>query len=137
MNVIICTDSPILLNRLVTILSELSHLHVAGVTNTLDEAEAEIRKNNAQIFITAFHNIHKTVFKKLNGIKKNNNGLVVIVLTNNTAEQYLSQWKKAGADYIFDQAMHFTKLMDILAGFVYKNFLESLRSNYYDEKKPV
>ncbi|NJD23627.1 MAG: response regulator transcription factor [Melioribacter sp.] len=135
MNVIICTDSQIMRSRLITILSELSHIHVVAVTKTLEEAEMEIRKTNTQVVITAFHNIQKTVFKKLDDIKKNNSGLVVIVLTNNTTDQYLLKWKKAGADYVFDQAMHFTKLIDFLAGFVYKNFLEFLRSNYPNEKK--
>lgn len=129
MNLIISTDSPTMCSRLLTILSELTHAYVISVTKDLDEAEVEINKNNVQVFITAFHNIEKTVFKKLEDIKKNNSDLVVIVLTNNTAEQYLKQWENAGADYVFDQAMHFTKVIDVLSGLIYKKLLESLKSN--------
>lgn len=129
MNLIICTDSQILCSRLINILTELPHVRIAGITKNLDESEIEIRKNEAQVFITAFHRIQKTVFKKLNEIKKYNSGLVVIVLTNNTTDQYLLRWKKAGADYVLDQAMHFSMLIEILAQLIYENILKPLKSS--------
>jgi DNA-binding NarL/FixJ family response regulator len=129
MNVIISTDSSLLYGRLSTIFSELPDVNIIGITKDLDEAETAISKNEAEVFITAFHNIQKTFFTKLKEIKKSNNGLIVIVLNNNPADQYLTQWKNAGADYVFDQAMHFNKVIDVLSGLIYKNLLENLKSS--------
>lgn len=127
MNVIICTDSQILCSHLINILSELPHVSITGITKNLDESEIEIQKNEAHVFITAFHRIQKSVFKKLNNIKRYNSSLVVIVLTNNTADQYLSQWKNAGADYVLDQAMHFSRLIEILTSLVHENIVRPLK----------
>jgi len=137
MNLIINTDSPGLCSRLLTILSELSHAYVISVANNLDEAEVLINKNDVQVFITAFHNLPKDVFKKLKEIKKNNSSLIVIVLANNTTDQYLRQWQNAGADYVFDQAMHFTKVVDVLSGLIYKNLFESLKSNKSNQRDNI
>jgi DNA-binding NarL/FixJ family response regulator len=129
MNIIASTDSPILYNGLVKILSELPEIEIIGVTKDLNEAEVAISKYDVHVFIIVFHNMQKSVFNKLKEIKEHNHNLVVIVLSNNPADQYFTQWKNAGADYVFDLAFHFNKVVDVLSGYIYKNLLESLRSN--------
>jgi DNA-binding NarL/FixJ family response regulator len=129
MNVIMCTDSSVLYDRLTSLLSVLADVNVAGVTKDLTEVETAISSNNVQVLIIAFHRTDKTVFKKLNGIKNRHVNLKVIVLSNNRSEDYLSKWRKTGADYVFDQAMHFNKVVDILSGLIYKNLLEVLKSS--------
>lgn len=132
-NVIISTDSPLLCSRLITIFSELSHVNVKSVTKDLDEAESAISKSDVQVFVTAFHKIDRSIFRKLKEIKKENSSLIIIVLTNNLIEQYLTLWKNSGADYVFDQAFHLSKVIDILSELIYKNLLESLKSNKPDK----
>ena len=129
MNIITSTDSPLFYNRLSTILSDLPDINLLGVTKDLDEAEDLISRSEVGVFIIAFHNIQKTIFKRLKEIKENNRNLIVIILTGNLEKQYLEQWQDAGADYIFDQAFHFTKVIDVLSAQIYKNLLGSFKSN--------
>jgi DNA-binding NarL/FixJ family response regulator len=128
MNIIVSTDSPLLYNRLETILSEFHDLRIMKVTKDLNETEIILRNCPAKVLITLFHKIDKSVLNKLKQIKCNNRKLVVIVLNNNPADQYLTQWKNAGANYVFDQAMHYNKLIDVLAGLIYKDLLTTLKS---------
>jgi len=129
MNVLICTESPALYNRLETMLSVLSDFIIINFTSNLAEAETASAKTDVQVLITAFHNIKKSYFKVLKRMKNNNKNMVVIVLNNNPSDQYLIQWKEAGADFIFDQAMDVSKVVDVLTELGYKNLIENLRSN--------
>jgi DNA-binding NarL/FixJ family response regulator len=135
MNIITSTDSPLLYSRLYTILSDLPGVEIISVAKDLDEAKDIIGKSNIQVLIIAFHNLQKTAFKKLKEIKESNYNLSVIVLTNNFAEQYLVQWHNAGADYVFDQALQFNKIIDVLSGQIYKNLLGVLKSDKLHKKK--
>jgi DNA-binding NarL/FixJ family response regulator len=134
MNIITSTDSPLFYNRLSTILSDLPDINLIGITKDLDEAEDLINKSEVGVFIIAFHNIQKTIFKRLKEIKENNRNLIVIILTGNLEKQYLEQWQDAGADYIFDQAFHFNKVIDVLSAQIYKNLLGSFKSNRITNK---
>ena len=129
MNVTISTDSSLLCSRLQMILSEIPEVNITRATKNLDEANDVIKNNDVQVLIVAFHSIAQTFFKTLQEIKESNNDLIVIVLSNNPAKQYLTQWKNAGADHVFDQAFHFHKMIDVLSGRIYKNLLESLKSD--------
>ncbi|MFI5236308.1 MAG: hypothetical protein ACHQLA_00040 [Ignavibacteriales bacterium] len=129
MNVIINSDSEVLADRLSNALSVLADVQVTGVTKNLTEAEAAILKDNVKVLITAFHKIEKTDFKKLKDIKLRNINLVVIVLNSDSSDENLKKWRKTGADYVFDQRMHFNKVVDILSGIIYKNLLTILKSS--------
>src|SRR3970040_3060002 len=71
MNIIASTDSPILYNGLVKILSELPEIEIIGVTKDINEAEVAISKYDVHVFIIVFHNMQKSVRNKLKKIKKN------------------------------------------------------------------
>jgi DNA-binding response OmpR family regulator len=130
MKIITSTDSEAFYSRLNILLADLPGISISGATRGLEEAKQFLtNENDIAVLIVAFHNLRETIFSKLREIKNYKSNLRVIVLTNNFGDQYLTRWKEAGADYVFDQAFQFTKMIDVLAGILYENHLVTLKSN--------
>ncbi len=126
MKVIITTDSEILNERLQKILGGIQNLDAAGKGKDMDEALALVKSIQPDAMIISFNRITTQVFEKMKEIKKAKPDLIVIVLSSYPFVQYKIQWKEAGANFVFDQAMQFGKMVDVLCDLLYKQKLETL-----------
>lgn len=126
MKVIITTDSEVLNERLQKMLDGIQSLEVAAKGKDMDEASELIASIKPDALIISFNRINTQVFNKLLEIRKIKPHLVVIVLSSYPFVQYKIQWKEAGADFVFDQAMQFGKMIDVLCDLLYKQKLETL-----------
>ena len=129
MNIILTTDSELLNERLQKILCEISSIEIIAIGKDMDETFALIKNYNPDALIISFNRITKDVFDKLKSIKNNNPQIVAVVLSSFPFLQYRVQWKEAGADYVFDQAMQFSKMVDALCSLLYKRKFESMMKN--------
>ncbi len=129
MNIILTTDSELLNERLQKILCEISSIEIIAIGKDMDETFALIKNYNPDALIISFNRITKDVFDKLKSIKNNSPQIVAVVLSSFPFLQYRVQWKEAGADYVFDQAMQFSKMVDALCSLLYKRKFESMMKN--------
>ena len=133
MKIIITTDSEVLNERLQKMLEGIQNLEVAAKGKDMEEAYQLVKSIQPDAVIISFNRIDTRVFSKLREIKKIKPEMVVIVLSSYPFVQYKIQWEKAGADFVFDQAMQFGKMVDVLCDLLYKQKLEILLT----KKTPV
>lgn len=128
MKIVITTDSEVLNDRLQKMLGGIQDIVVEAKGKDMDEACRLVNSTEADALIISFNRINTQVFNKLLEIKNGRPDLVVIVLSSYPFVQYKIEWKKAGADYVFDQAMQFSKMVDVLCDLLYKHKLGVLLS---------
>ena len=128
MKIIITTDSEVLNDRLQKMLNGIQNLEIAAKGKDLNEASDLIKQFNPEALIISFNRINGQVFEQLHEIKKNRPDLVVVVLSSYPFVQYKNHWREAGANFVFDQAMQFGKMVDVLCDILYKEKLETLLS---------
>lgn len=127
--VILTTDSELLNERLQKILCEITSIEIVAIGKNMDETFNLIKDFDPDALIISFNRITKDVFEKLRKIKNNFPQIAVVVLSSFPFLQYRIQWKEAGADYVFDQAMQFSKMIDALCSLLYKRKFESMLKN--------
>ena len=128
MKIVITTDSEVLNDRLQKMLGGIHDIEIEAKGKDMDEALRLINSTEADALIISFNRINTQVFNKLIDIKKGKPDLVVIVLSSYPFVEYKIEWKKAGADYVFDQAMQFSKMVDVLCDLLYEKKLDILLS---------
>jgi len=126
MKAIITTDSEILDKRLLTILTGISGLEIIASIKDIQEAFMFIKEFNPDILIVSPHHFTSASFDTLKEIRLINEKLLIIVLTQDNSIEYAKLWKSAGANYIFDQAMQFNRMVDVLCSLLYRKQFNAL-----------
>lgn len=121
MKIIITTDSKLLHTRLLAILSGISRLEIVAEGKSIEETLTLSKIYEPDVLIFSFHHFDSSAFRKLHEIKRENKQPIIIVLTGNPNSQYLAKWSEAGADYTFDLAIQFNKMVDVLGELLDKN----------------
>ena len=112
--VFIADDSPIVRERLVSIISELPGVDVVGEAETAFEAIQSIRRLRPAVVILDISMPGGSGIQVLETLRKEKPVPLIIMLTNFTHEPYRQRCLKLGADYFFDKSSEFEKVKEIL-----------------------
>lgn len=112
--IFIVDDSPIVRDRLVTIISALPNVVVVGQADTAFEAIESIRKLRPAIVVLDLSLPGGSGMHVLETIKKERPAPVVVMLTNFAHEPYRQKCLQLGADYFFDKSREVGRLTDVL-----------------------
>jgi DNA-binding NarL/FixJ family response regulator len=114
MTVLIADDSQVVAERLITMLSELREIEIAGHAGTVPEALHSVRSLRPDVVILDLQMPGGHGMDVLKTIKREQPDLVVIVLTNHTHPQYGKKCLENGAHVLFDKSTEFQKVAVVL-----------------------
>lgn len=120
MKAIITSDSEILNKRLLTILTGISGLEIIANLKDVHEALIYIKEFTPDILIISPHQLNTSSFDTLREIRLLNENLLIIILTDDISFQYMKMWETAGANFVFDQAMQFNRMVDVICSLLYR-----------------
>lgn len=111
--VFVADDSPIVRERLISMLTELPNVEIVGETGVALDAIDSIRrlKPTAVVLDISMPGGGMSV---LETIKKDDEAPMVIMLTNFSNEPYRRRCLQLGADYFFDKSSEFEKVIQVL-----------------------
>jgi len=113
-HVFIVDDSPIVRERLTTLLSDLSNVEVVGEADIAFEAINSIRRLKPGVVVLDISMPGGSGMYVLESIKKQAPAPLVIMLTNFAHEQYRRKCLQLGADYFFDKSTEFERVTEVL-----------------------
>jgi DNA-binding NarL/FixJ family response regulator len=114
LKVFIADDSELMRERLVAMLAELPGIEIVGQARDGLEAIDLIPKLQPDVVILDIRMPGRNGIDVLNEIKGHDPAPLVIMFTNYPYPQYRDKCLKAGADFFFDKATDFEKLMQVL-----------------------
>lgn len=130
LKVLTVDDSPIIAERLQTILAQIEHVVFAGNATSVSTALTLIEQEQPQVVILDIN--LEAHLPELNGInllimlRKKYVDMKIIMLTNLTHVQYRNTCLVHGANYFLDKSNEFEKIAEIVSGFtqqVTNNFI--------------
>ncbi|HYV32383.1 MAG TPA: response regulator transcription factor [Candidatus Binatia bacterium] len=107
-------DSPVVRDRLVTMISELPNVEVIGQADIAFEAINSIRKLRPSVVVLDISMPGGSGMYVLETIKRERPGPLVIMLTNFAHDQYRQKCLQLGADYFFDKSTEFQRVTEVL-----------------------
>lgn len=113
-DVFIVDDSPVVRERLVTLISELRHVAIVGQADIAFEAINSIRRLKPGIVVLDISMPGGSGMYVLESIKQDRPCPLVIMLTNFAHDQYRKKCLQLGADYFFDKSTEFEKVTEVL-----------------------
>ncbi len=128
MKTIIATDSTMLDNRLINILSGISGLEIIASVKDVQEAFEFIKVHNPEILIISLKRISQSALNALREVKLFKEEITVIVLSTDSSVENNKVWGEYGANYIFDQAIHLNRMVDVLCDLLYKKQFNSIKA---------
>ena len=114
MKVFVVDDSPLVGERLVSLLSEVDGVDVVGSAESAEEGIEGISKSKPDVAILDIRMPAGNGIAILERIKRHGSSPTVIMLTNYPYPQYRKKCMAAGADYFFDKSGEFQKVTDVL-----------------------
>lgn len=114
MKVLLVDDSPIVLARLMTVLSELEGVDVVGQARDASEAIESFRTCTPDVAILDIRLPGTSGIELLRWMKREAPDVVLVMNTNFPEEQYRAACKMYGADYFFDKSKEGSKLVETL-----------------------
>src|SRR6185503_8654475 len=102
--VFIVDDSPVVRERLSSMISELSNVNIVGQADIAFEAIESIRKLNPEVVVLDISMPGGSGLYVLETIRKHRVQSLVLMLTNFGHEQYRQKCLQLGADYFFDKS---------------------------------
>ena len=118
MRVYVVDDSPLVRERLVSLLSEVDGVEVVGSADNAEEGIAGISITEPDVAILDIRMPSGSGISVLEEIKKRDDSPTVIMLTNYPYPQYRKKCMDAGADYFFDKSSEFYKVTEVLSRMV-------------------
>lgn len=112
--VFVADDSPIVRERLISLLRELPNVEIVGQTGAAVEAIDSIRRLKPTAVVLDISMPGGGGISVLETIKKEAHAPMVIMLTNFSNEPYRRRCLQLGADYFFDKSNEFEKVIQVL-----------------------
>jgi len=109
----IADDSPVVVERLIAMLSEIPEIKIVGQAQKPLEAINSIQRLKPDAVILDIRLREGSGIDVLQSIKKDNPALLVIILTNYPYPQYRKKCMDAGADFFFDKSTEFEKITKV------------------------
>jgi DNA-binding NarL/FixJ family response regulator len=118
MKVFIADDSPIVRERLGSLVGEVKGVEVIGQAGDVAEALAGIRRLRPDVVILDIQMPGGSGIEVLRQVKGEYQNCIVIMLTNYPYPQYRKRCMEAGADFFFDKSSEFEEAVRVLARLV-------------------
>jgi DNA-binding NarL/FixJ family response regulator len=112
--VFIVDDSPVVRDRLITMISELPNVEVVGQADIAFEAIHSIRQLRPSVVVLDISMPGGSGMHVLETIKKDRPEPLVIMLTNFAQDHYRQKCLQLGADYFFDKSTEFERVTEVL-----------------------
>lgn len=112
--VFVADDSPLVRERLISMLTELPNVEIVGETGAAAEAIDSIRRLKPTAVVLDISMPGGGGMSVLETIKKEDHAPLVIMLTNLSNEPYRRRCLQLGADYFFDKSSEFEKVIQVL-----------------------
>lgn len=118
MRVFIVEDSPVISERLATLLSDMQAVEVVGHAEDVAEAVESIRMIRPDAVILDMQIPGGSGFAVLREIRQSKLPTVVIIFTNDPFPPYRQRCVDAGADFFLDKTTEIEELLDIFKALV-------------------
>ena len=115
MKVYVVDDSPLVRERLVSLLSEVAGVDVVGSADNAEEGIAGIAMKQPDVAILDIRMPSGSGISVLEEVKKREDPPIIMMLTNYPYPQYRKKCMDAGADYFFDKSSEFHKVTEVLS----------------------
>lgn len=112
LKVFLADDSPIIRQRLISLIAELAGLDIVGIAQTGAEAIDGAETLKPDVLILDIHMPESSGFDVLKQIKQRPDAPVIIILTNHP--EYQQGCLNAGADYFLDKSVEFNQIAGLL-----------------------
>ena len=113
MRVLIADDSAVVVERLITLLSELPEVEIVGEAQTSGEATERIRQLQPDVVILDIRMPGGSGIDVLETVKKFVPAPIVVMFTNFPYPQYRERCLRAGADFFFDKSTEFDQMIGV------------------------
>lgn len=117
LKVITVDDSPVIAQRLKSLLSDLNEVELLGNAADIQSALTFIEEKQPHVVLLDIHLSHdkpRNGIDLLNALRKTYPVMKIIMLTNMSGDRYREICKSFGADYFFDKSADFDKIPDTL-----------------------
>jgi DNA-binding NarL/FixJ family response regulator len=114
LKVLIADDSALVRERLAAMVSDLEGVEIVGQATNAPEAMEIIERLNPDVVILDIRMPGGNGIQVLETIKASGTGSVVIMLTAFPYPQYRQKCLEAGADYFFDKATEFDRVIPVI-----------------------
>ena len=115
MKLFIVEDSAIIRGRIMSMVSMLDNIEIAGSSGDIEESMNLIKAIHPDIIILDIRLKGGSGIDLLHDIKSTFPEMLVIMLTNYPYPQYQRRCFELGADYFFDKSREFEKIIDVLS----------------------
>jgi DNA-binding NarL/FixJ family response regulator len=114
LKVFITDDSVLVRERLVGLLSELEAVELVGQAESAPEAIETIQRLRPDVVVLDIRLPGGSGIEVLKAIKQNVPSPIVIMLTAFPYRQFHEKCQEAGAEYFFDKASEFHRIVEVL-----------------------
>jgi DNA-binding NarL/FixJ family response regulator len=114
MRVLIADDSPLVVDRVTALLSEVGGIEIVGQSGTAPTTAEAIRCLSPDVVILDIRMPGGSGIDVLEGIVREHLKTTAIVLTNHGTAQYRKKCLESGARFFLDKSTDFEKLTDAL-----------------------
>jgi len=120
MRVLIADDSAVVVERLVTLLSELEDVEIIAEAQTCGEATECIRQLQPDVVILDIRMPDGSGIDVLETAKKTATAPIIMMLTNFPYPQYREKCLRAGADFFFDKSTEFEEMIGVFRSLLHR-----------------
>jgi len=113
-NVLVVDDSTLVRERLSTLLAEASGLRVVGEAADATDALTAVERLAPDAVVLDIRMPGASGIEVLERIKANHPKILVIMLTNYDFDHYRRRCLASGADYFFNKAREFERVVEVL-----------------------
>ena len=124
-NLILTCDSELVVSLIQAILGAISGIEISAIEKDIDRTFELIKDITPDLLILSVNRLDSSAVEKL---KKINEQMVIIILSSNLSINFSSQWKEAGANYVFDLTVNLHNFIDVLCELLYQRQLKSMLS---------
>lgn len=114
MKVVVVDDSEMLRRRIISMISDVPGIEIAGEAENSHEAMKIIDKVVPEIVVLDIRMPNGNGIELLKSISQRNLTMVKIVLSNYSMQQFKDKCYELGADYFFDKANEFEKVRKLI-----------------------
>jgi DNA-binding NarL/FixJ family response regulator len=114
MKVLIADDSDVIVQRLITMLTEIKGIEIADQAGTVEAASKAVASLRPDVVILDMHMPGGSGLDVLKSMKQDRVTSTVIVLTNFAYPQYRKRCLQNGAEFFFDKSTEFEKVGEVL-----------------------
>ncbi|MBT8379620.1 MAG: response regulator transcription factor [Ignavibacteria bacterium] len=130
LRVVIVDDSNLVRERLVKMLGAVPNLEIVGEAANSQDALEVFRDQKPHVVIVDIKIPGENGIEVLKKIKKINQAVIVIIITNYPFTQYRTKCLENGADYFFDKSNEYSEVIRTIENMVNSRFIENTASSW-------